>query len=194
MTKISLPETTLLIYGLAIADALTITYGLIMLDGVTHDGITRAVIILRGAAIGIVGGLVLAITANRIAYKSGAPRRIGIIMFSIVLVAVALIVAPVTYSAMSPVLVATVPDAVRVAMSVASGVLVPALTAAAAATAGKLDAPAAQTTGTTPEPKRTVPAKPAPETVPCELCKMPYKRIGGKGGHYKKHHPTPKGE
>jgi hypothetical protein len=186
--KISLPETTLLIYGLAIADALTIMYGLIMLDGVTHDGITRTVIILRGAAIGIVGGLVLAITANRIAYKSGMPRRIGIIMFSIVLVAVALIVAPVTYSAMSPALVAVIPDWVRVAMSVASGVLVPALTAAAAATAGKLDAPAAQVPAPAPEPKRTVPAPAKPATVPCALCGVHYAAVGGKGGHYKKHH------
>lgn len=186
--KISLPETTLLIYGLAVADALTITYGLIMLDGVTHDAITRTVIVLRGVAIGIVGGLVLAITANRIAYKSGLPRKIGAVMFGVVLVAVALIVAPVTYSAMSPALIAVIPDWVRVAMSIASGVLVPALTAAAAATAGKLDAPAPHTAPTTPAPAKKVPAPAAPLTVACALCGVEYAAVGGKGGHYKAHH------
>jgi len=46
-------------------------------------------------------------------------------------------------------------------------------------------APAQPKTQTT----QTAPAQIAPATVKCALCGVPYAAKGGKGGHYKKHHP-----
>lgn len=40
-----------------------------------------------------------------------------------------------------------------------------------------------------PQSTQTAPAKNAPATVKCALCGVPYAAVGGKGGHYKKHHP-----
>lgn len=141
MKKVSLPENTVIIYGLALADAFTIAYGLVVLDTFSADPFARAFIILRGLVVGAVGGLALAITANRLPRaRAKSEKAAGWAAFGVILTSVTAIISPVTYSTLNPAIVAAVAPWVRVVISLAAGLLVPALTAAVAFTSGRLDA------------------------------------------------------
>jgi len=159
--KISLPSNTVIIYGLALADALTIGYGLVSLDSISTDYLTRFFIVGRGLFVGGFGGLALAMTANKLpllGVKKFAQKVAGWSAFGVVLAVTMAIIAPVTYANMNPLIVASVHDGVRVIISLAAGLLVPALTAAVAFTSGKLESETQpETTGAQPDTTKKQP-------------------------------------
>lgn len=170
--KIALPPNTIIIYGLALADALTIAYGLVALDSVSVDFLSRFFIVGRGLFVGGFGGLALAITANKIPRARAKSEKIaGWSAFGVVLAAIVAIVAPVTFANMNPAITAAVHPVIRVIVSFASGLLVPALTAAVAFTSGRLDTESKdESTGQSERAKpQAQPSKAAP-LYSCSAC------------------------
>lgn len=140
MKNIKLPSNEVILYTLALGGALTFAYAFLTIDGASLLSVSGVILLLRGLVIGAAAGLGIAKISHALPrIQSKNARRYTAIAFAAMLTVAVPIVASVTYSRMSPEMLA-LPPWVRVAVSLSVALFVDALTAGVALSSGKLEA------------------------------------------------------
>jgi hypothetical protein len=103
MKKTTLPSNEILLYVLAAATAVTLTWALIYIDGGQADPWVKVLVFIRGGLVGFVSGLATAIVSSRaMRVMSKGPKVWAIYSLAGMLGVELVIVSAVTYSTMTP--------------------------------------------------------------------------------------------
>jgi len=140
MTKINLPDNSYILYALAGANAIGFAWASIAIEGGNTGFLMTLIFALRGILMGLAAGFGMASISNKIPRAAKAAKAWGYLGLAIIGLSAPVMMSPVVYARLSVGALSSLPWEVRLAMSVAVGILSDGLILGVAATSGKLQA------------------------------------------------------
>jgi hypothetical protein len=139
MTKFKLPDNTVILYFLALANAIGFAWASIAIEGGGGNIVSQILFAARGVFVGLAAGFGMASISNRLPHvRTKAAKIWGYVGLGIIAAAAPVMMSPVIYSRLISGDMKFLPWQLLAVISIASGLLVDGLVLGIAATSGKL--------------------------------------------------------